>query len=336
MAEFTKEASKLAHILFDDNAAYRYPELVSEYLKDPDRFVAVARIKINGKFRKIVQYRKNADGKRLRSYHETLARYLGEIFTSDPHSFAYKKGLSTLKCVSKHLGNNVILKTDIHAFFDSVTCEAFYSLFQKLPRRPKKTCLGYEDAVRACFYENSLPIGFVSSPIISDIYLNGFDRAVAASSSACTYTRYADDIIVSAKGENAEELLLSVKKKIEQELTERQLCVNTKKTYIRYLNIPGDAIHLLGLNLVRRENEQYDITVSDAFLRKASIDFCDYLREKNQMDAEERDAAFSSVFGKISYVTANSARSSRKLRKMLSVKLGKDIPSLTREALIDL
>ena len=315
---------------------YDYPGLIAEYRKEPERFVTVARIRINGKYRKIVQYRKNADGRRLRSYHETMARYLHCVYESDPRSFAYKKGCSTLKCVNQHLGNDTFLKTDIHAFFDSVTCDAFMKLFLEFPRMKQKPKISFADAVSVCFFENSLPIGFVSSPVISDIYLNRFDQAIAEAYPSCAYTHYADDIIVSAQGEEAEQTLSAVRETIERELAERSLKVNEKKTYLRRLKNPGDAIHLLGLNLVRRENKRYEITVSDSFLRKTSMDFCDYVSEKDEMDPEERESEFSRVFGRIGYITANSARSSEKLRKMLSVKLDRSISDLTRETLLEL
>ena len=177
---------------------------------------------------------------------------------------------------------------------------------------------------------------FVSSPVISDIYLNRFDQTISEAYPSCAYTRYADDIIVSAQGEEAEQTLSAVRETIDRELAERSLKVNEKKTYLRRLKNPGDAIHLLGLNLVRRENERYEITVSDSFLRKTSMDFCEYVSEKDEMDPEECELEFSRVFGRISYVTANSARSNEKLRKMLSVKLNRSIPDLTRETLLEL
>lgn len=62
-------------------------------------------------------------------------------------------------------------------------------------------CKRYADKLRkiieACFYEGRLPIGFITSPVLSDIYLTSVDMKYSKVK-AFTYTRYADDFIISS------------------------------------------------------------------------------------------------------------------------------------------
>jgi arsenate reductase-like glutaredoxin family protein len=108
-------------------------------------------------------------------------------------------------------------------------------------------------------------------------------------------------------------------------LQELGLELNSKKTYIRRLQQSGDAIHLLGLNIVKTDTDTNRITVSDSYIRKTSIDFCNLLYNKNKMDKEELDQAFLAVNGKIQFIINASEKSAKKLQKMLSVKLSREI-----------
>lgn len=169
-----------------------------------------------------------------------------------------------------------------------------------------------------------MPIGFVSSPMLSDIFLKDVDERFG-SMEGISYTRYADDFIISSAGDGAEKRLQYVLDELTDEIKAHQLALNKKKTYFRHLRLEGDAIHILGLNLVRTAGEINRITVSDRFIRETSIELCQLMLEKEQLSDWEARKRFCAVMGKVGYITYASEQSVRKLQKMLQVKTGKKL-----------
>jgi len=55
------------------------------------------------------------------------------------------------------------------------------------------------------------------------------------------------------------------------------LSLNNKKIYCRIIDKPGDAIHVLGLNLVNSAPAPNRITVSAKYIRETSKEICEYL-----------------------------------------------------------
>ncbi len=184
----------------------------------------------------------------------------------------------------------------------------------------------FEKYLPCCFYQNRLPLGFVTSPMLSDIYLHKLDEYFAAKEDII-YTRYADDFIISATGEKAMDILRDVNVELISKLNDYSLEENQKKTYIRQLKQNGDAIRVLGLNIVYVEPGSNRISVSDKFIREISINYCYYLEQLKKRDLDERELAdlFAMVYGKMEYVRCCSLQSYAKLQKMLSVKLGRDV-----------
>lgn len=219
------------------------------------------------------------------------------------------------------------------SFFDTVDQDKLLESVLELPmakadRKIMKT------VISSCFYNGHMPIGFITSPVLSDIYLNSLDTAVSGIENV-VYTRYADDIIVSTSGKNAAAVLKDTKSIIEKMLGDSGLELNKKKTYIRELLIPGDAIHLLGLNMVKTDQEQNRITVSHRFIRDTCKELCDYIEKADCHDNNTRRSALLRVYGKIQFIADSSNDSFKKLRKMLKVKTGQDI-DLSFNALNDL
>lgn len=118
-------------------------------------------------------------------------------------AFAYKKGDSIKRHALYHQSSKYIFHTDIHDFFPSIHSDA---LEVKLHQNSQcfTSEIDIEDAIttisKICFRNDSLCIGTVSSPIISNIIMADFDKEL---SEYCTkrnwrYSRYADDIYISS------------------------------------------------------------------------------------------------------------------------------------------
>lgn len=162
--------------------------------------------------------------------------------------FSYRKGVNVRDAVLPHSKNKFFFQTDIANFFGSIT----KSLVSKsircgLESVPISDIHEYSDVIlNLVSYKNSLPLGFPTSPAISNMCLFDFDKELLAQSKAHSldYTRYADDIILSA---NNEEVLKNQATRVNgllQKFISEEIRLNETKT--RYLQ-QGQKVKLLGL-----------------------------------------------------------------------------------------
>ena len=289
------------------------------YLADPDKYTKLHCVPLNGKRRQLRAYADSKEGRKLRELHESVANLIWGSFQSSNQSFAYKKDRNIVDCVRLHANGKVFLKSDIHAFFDSTTLESFLSAFFKNPKfsRDKEKLT---PILSACFYGGTLPLGFASSPAISDFYLHDLDRRMGTIP-GLIYTRYADDFLISSSSFMGERMLENAQKTLVGELTRLGLEINEKKTFIRALKQEGDSIRFLGLNLVRTGYPFNRITVGISFLKETSIELGKAIKGSNQ-------AAYEAARGKISFVRMCSEDSLEKLRVMVRVKLGVELDEI--------
>lgn len=298
-----------------------YLEIARSYLENPAEYVQEFVCTINGKLRHITTYAKGEKGLDLRKLHTWFSKEIKGRYTSSRYSFAYKKGSNILKCVEWHTSSSAFLKADIHAYFDSIRHDLLVKRIMK-----SKTCREsreeYELIIRACFFDGKVPIGFISSPVLSDIYLSGLDNKYSKIGDIC-YTRYADDFIISSDNKD---VLSGVRARLEEDLLEYGLELNKKKTYIRELKHVGDSIHVLGINLVREEAGSNRLTISDKYLRAISMEYGKWMKNRQSTDAENEQ--LPKLKGMIRFVRDCSEDSYQKLRKIVSIKCGEDIADL--------
>lgn len=124
-------------------------------------------------------------------------------------AFAYVRGRSTVDAVKRHQRNNSkwFLKLDYHNFFGSTTPEFVMSMLNQifpynelLKSQRGKDAL--EKALSLCFLNGGLPQGTPISPTITNLMMIPIDHSIAKyareHSPHLTYTRYADDILLSS------------------------------------------------------------------------------------------------------------------------------------------
>ena len=207
------------------------------------------------------------------SFKEVCHKY--NLYSS--RSFAYKEGLNTLLCVREHLNSRCFLKMDIHKFFESMKQKVVFTLllnkFEKecnfdLFSDNEKSRFKHRlrKAVNALTYKRVFPVGFVSSPIVSEIYLSDFDKTIFdfCEKSNLIYTRYADDILISSKYQFD---YVEVKKHVADLLGGLSLELNESKTKYVYFSKQGDFINYIGLNLIYSD-EKTKIGLGRAFVKK--------------------------------------------------------------------
>lgn len=149
-------------------------------------------IRTNQKERLITIYSK-ADSMRqkalLERYGNQLARY------THPAVFSYLKGKScniAAEVIQKNIPKyRYYLKIDIKSFFPSMQKERAY-----LTLRCAIGDAGARDILRYVFWDNKgAAEGSPLSPLVSNLYLNDFDRTVAGANGQF-YIRYSDDILI--------------------------------------------------------------------------------------------------------------------------------------------
>ncbi len=125
----------------------------------------------------------------------------------------------------KHCGSDYVLKMDLKDFFPSINRFKVYSIFKNI---------GYSQFIsnvltNYCLYNDSVPQGASTSPMISNIVFRNIDQNIQdyCNNNSIIYTRYADDMIFSSYNRsNLEDLKSIVKKMVENE----GYNINTKKT----------------------------------------------------------------------------------------------------------
>ena len=225
---------------------YQALDIVDDYLADSSKYVFPFTIKEkNNKVRTIITYCDNENGKDLREIHTYIKDHISSFYTSSKYSFAYKKDCNCLLSVQDHL---------------------LSSLFRNYGRKRV-----WMKLLKSVFYEGHLSLGYVSSPVISDIYLSSFDKKVEEymkNRKDLHYSRYCDDILISSSGNNWTDLEIFFEF-IKNELASYSLFVNPKKTQAVELKLEHqNSICYLGLNLSKDKSgkKKNKITISKNFI----------------------------------------------------------------------
>lgn len=140
---------------------------------------------------------------------KALQRALVRLYLLDrpvhPSAMAYVVGRSIRLNAATHAENGPILKLDLRNFFPSIRSTdwmaycADHELFDDLADRRASARILFRRERGA--HVHRLSIGAPSSPLVSNLLMYEFDRAIAAivAEDSVTYTRYADDMTFSAK-----------------------------------------------------------------------------------------------------------------------------------------
>lgn len=150
----------------------------------------------------------------LKEFHYFLNGFLLEYLQVDNSvSFAYRKGATLLQAVTPHAKSRAFYQTDLNHFFESIDSNLIESVLNAATTPILDLNDHIHHIVNLLTIDGKLPIGYSTSPILSNACLLRFDDRLAAVSKSRNwiYTRYADDIIISAEDreniENAESII---------------------------------------------------------------------------------------------------------------------------------
>lgn len=257
-------------------------------VQHPD--IKIRYIRTKNKTRKLVTYR--SDDCALRIKHEKINEFIASRFVPSIFSKGYVKKRSIFHNALAHLYNDYFIMLDIKDFFPHICHKQlaeklFYELnLLSSGQISMKEC---KDVVSSCSISSrGLPLGFITSPILSNIYLKEFDgifygHLKRLGLENIIYTRYADDITVSFKYADcipltqAEEQIIDLAKTL---LSKYGLQLNSKKIRAYNLNV-SNHVRITGINITKQYNNMRTLTVGRAVKNELYWEAIDCIRSKD-------------------------------------------------------
>lgn len=146
-------------------------------------------------------------------------KILGKLPVSTA-AYAYKKGDSIKRHAQLHAKSRFFLHTDIRNFFPSIKSSRLNPILRENKHIFEDIGLDLEESLedirKICFRKDSLSIGAVSSPVISNVVMYSFDEIMLeyCKANGYLYSRYADDIYVSSKSYIPKDVLTFLQREI--------------------------------------------------------------------------------------------------------------------------
>ena len=178
--------------------------------------------------------------------------------------YSYRKGLSAFDAVARHRGGKHFFVGDIFHFFPSLNRDRVrLTLAQGHDRTPISDFdLWLDRFISLVCPESGLPVGFSTSPGISNAALKPFDDALklACDGRGLIVTRYSDDIIVSGGSKDALEGVEQLVADTLQDVFPGEFILNRAKSKRMHR---GTKVKLLGMVLLPDGSVSVDAAVKD-------------------------------------------------------------------------
>jgi len=253
---------------------------------------------------------------KLKKYHRFLNKYIFDYAKINENVvYSYRQDKSPFDAVIKHAENKHFFQTDIKDFFNSINANDIEIVINNnLNSTAISDIQNYKyQILRLTTIQDRLPIGFSTSPNISNSCLFSFDNELEAFciDQDITYTRYSDDIILSSNYKNT---LEDAKGFIAHKLNlfyGNRIIINPKKTKFTH---KGGKIKLLGLVILPSGKVSVDMKMKNHleillhFYINDRERYADYL--KNIYDGDP-----AKISGQLNYINAVDSSYLDKLRK---------------------
>lgn len=247
-------------------------------------------IKTKKKYRKIVSYKEGENP--LRDKHEKILKYLSKECKPSIFAKAYIKKSSIVKNAKAHMYNDVFLFFDVKDFFPSINHTYLVEqLYKQLSKNNQVSINSCSRLVELCATNSKgLPLGLLTSPVLTNIYMKEFDNILYGKLKkldvkSIIYTRYADDIVISYKGEGRAEDIDRIRECVYFCLKLVHLKCNEKKERVYHIK-RGGHVRITGVNIVCDENGYRGLSVGRKKKDKLYNDAISYvMMQKN--DSQE-------------------------------------------------
>ncbi|MDC7124447.1 MAG: retron St85 family RNA-directed DNA polymerase [Spirochaetales bacterium] len=234
-----------------------------------------------------------------------------------PAAYAFKKNTSILDNAKRHSKNKYYLTIDFIDFFHSIKFIDFLN-FSDNYNISKNSEIFTDELLniirKFCFYNDVLPIGYTSSPIISNILMYDFDQKITEyikQKKGVVYSRYADDIVISTNKKNESIEIYRDIKKIIYENVNPKLLINFKK--VKFLSSTSGSAYVTGLKI----NPHKQVSISKK--KKDHIRLLLSIYKKKGLSDEER----KSLSGHLSYIKYVEPKFYTKLQEKYFVEIDK-------------
>ena len=133
----------------------------------------------------------------LKILQRKLSQVLYSVYEPKAPVHGFSPGRSILTNAKQHSEKRFVLNIDLKDFFDRIHFGRVRGVFIAPPYKLSKEVATV--LAQICCYDNKLPQGAPTSPIISNMVCTRLDKQLRllAKEFECTYTRYADDITFS-------------------------------------------------------------------------------------------------------------------------------------------
>lgn len=242
--------------------------------------------------------------------------------------YSYLKGRSVRDAVEVHSKSQFYYQTDIYNFFGSISpSNVKKSIENQFSNVPISDIKDYQGFLFSLFVvDGKLPIGFSTSPLLSNICLRDFDDALNqyCIENFYRYTRYSDDIIISSDNQFCIDKLSKHIQNFLLQYVNENTKINKGKTKV---HTKGDKFNILGYNILPND----EVTISSKDKKEAEIllhfylndldKFDDYVRKniyprfKTSSDKSMREIGTSSLSGRLIGINAMDKKYLTKLRK---------------------
>lgn len=242
------------------------------------------------------------EAKELYDYHKFIEKIIIEYMNTNKCVYSYSKNKSIYESIYLHKNSKYFFKTDIQNFFSSIDKTLIKNtMTNNIDKILVNNLNDFLDNLLNLFtYNDKLPVGFTTSPKISNTILYLFDNDIEdyCKDNNIIYSRYSDDLIFSS---NNYEILRSLQNIVQTKLNNfygSRFKLNDKKTI--FLD-KTKKISLLGMVIT----PQGHITVDKNIKRniKQLIYFYKNDKAKYQKHLEKYyDGSQSKAYGKLNYI----------------------------------
>ena len=216
---------------------------------------------------------------------------LSNYFKFSDRNYAYQKNKSPLKAINrvKHIVKNFnfIIKVDIKEFFDSIEHDLLLKKLEKLISDKKIIYLITIFLKSGALFKNKwidktegIYQGDVLSPLLSNIYLHNFDKALEYRE--IEFVRFSDDIILFAKNyDEAKQILKFINKRLSFE----KLSLHPDKTSISHKSKPFNYLGVkfdLKNNLFSIENDRLMKKISKISTETKNLNLDETIQKLNE------------------------------------------------------
>jgi RNA-directed DNA polymerase len=254
--------------------------------------------------------------KPLKAYHAFLNTFLCEqLAVNERVVRSYRKGSNLHDAVAVHARSRAFFQADISNFFDSIDRNLVRAtILERGSHVPITDLDSHLDRILALTTPNgTLPMGFSTSPPISNACLTGFDDDLEAHcrGAGLRYTRYADDIVISA---HDHELLRDIAASVSALLMRHfrgLLQLNPAKSKLTRI---GRKISILGMVILPTGQ----VTLDMALKQRIEVQLHFYLRDREKFLARvgnDMDAGVKQLAGYVNHVNSVDKAYLEKLRK---------------------